>query len=57
MTDVISDAKVRLIESLQQSVSLVAKKWHPAIIRCLATSDGLGHSELRGSDWTVFRVS
>jgi DNA-binding HxlR family transcriptional regulator/DNA-binding NarL/FixJ family response regulator len=47
MTDVFSDADDTLLpESLEQSVSLLSKKWHPAIIRCLATSDGLGYSDL-----------
>lgn len=33
-------------EYLRASVSLLSKKWHPAIVRCLATSDGLGYSDL-----------
>jgi DNA-binding HxlR family transcriptional regulator/DNA-binding response OmpR family regulator len=47
MTDVFSDPDNALLpEYLEQSVSLLSKKWHPAIIRCLATSDGLGYSDL-----------
>lgn len=33
-------------EYLTESVSLLTRKWHPAIIRSLATSDGLGYSDL-----------
>jgi DNA-binding HxlR family transcriptional regulator/DNA-binding response OmpR family regulator len=33
-------------EYLRASVSLLSKKWHPAIVRCLATSEGLGYSDL-----------
>ncbi|ESS10087.1 MAG: transcriptional regulator, HxlR family, partial [uncultured archaeon A07HN63] len=32
--------------SLLDSVSLLSKKWHPAIVRCLSGSDGLGFSDL-----------
>ena len=47
MTDIFSNADDTLLpESLKQSVSLLSKKWHPAIIRCLAMSDGLGYSDL-----------
>jgi len=33
-------------ESLLDSVSLLSKKWHPAIIRCLSGDEGLGFSDL-----------
>ena len=33
-------------ESLLDSVSLLSKKWHPAIVRCLSADDGQGFSEL-----------
>ena len=33
-------------DSLLDSVSLLSKKWHPAIIRSLSGSDGLGFSDL-----------
>jgi len=47
MTDVFSDSGDSFLpEYLRQSVSLLSKKWHPAIIRCLATSDGRGYSDL-----------
>jgi DNA-binding HxlR family transcriptional regulator/DNA-binding response OmpR family regulator len=31
---------------LTESVSLLSKKWHPAIIRCLSTNGGMGYSDL-----------
>ena len=47
MTDISSGAADTLLpEYLEQSVSLLSKKWHPAIIRCLATDDGQGYSDL-----------
>lgn len=47
MTDTFSSADDTLLpEYLEQSVSLLSKKWHPAIIRCLATDDGQGYSDL-----------
>jgi len=33
-------------DSLLDSVSLLSKKWHPAIIRCLSGTDGQGFSDL-----------
>jgi len=33
-------------DSLLDSVSLLSKKWHPAIVRSLSGSDGLGFSDL-----------
>ncbi|MEF8784593.1 MAG: winged helix-turn-helix transcriptional regulator [Haloarculaceae archaeon] len=33
-------------EYLLDSVSLLSKKWHPAVVRCLADSDGLGYSDI-----------
>lgn len=33
-------------DSLLDSVSLLSKKWHPAIVRSLSVSDGLGFSDL-----------
>ena len=35
-----------LPEHLLESVSLLSKKWHPAVIRCLSGADGLGFSDL-----------
>lgn len=35
-----------LPESLLDSVSLLSKKWHPAIVRCLAKNDDYGFSDL-----------
>ena len=35
-----------LPEHLLESVSLLSKKWHPAVIRCLSDADGLGFSDL-----------
>lgn len=35
-------------EHLLDSVSLVSKKWHPAIVRCLSDSGGLGYSAIEG---------
>jgi len=47
MTDIFSDADDTLLpDSLKRGVSLLSKKWYPAIIRCLAMSDGLGYSDL-----------
>lgn len=47
MADFFSESDDALLPaSLRQSVSLLSKKWHPAIIRCLATNDGLGYSDL-----------
>lgn len=31
---------------LLESASLLSKKWHPAIVRCLSAGDGLGFSDL-----------
>ena len=33
-------------DSLLDSVSLLSKKWHPAIVRCLSDDDGHGFSDL-----------
>jgi DNA-binding HxlR family transcriptional regulator/DNA-binding NarL/FixJ family response regulator len=33
-------------EQLLESVSLLSKKWHPAVVRCLSESDGLGFSDI-----------
>jgi DNA-binding HxlR family transcriptional regulator/DNA-binding response OmpR family regulator len=33
-------------DSLLDSVSILSKKWHPAIVRCLSGEDSLGFSEL-----------
>ncbi|WP_253739043.1 winged helix-turn-helix transcriptional regulator [Halohasta salina] len=33
-------------DSLLDSVSLLSKKWHPAVIRCLSVDDGMGFSDL-----------
>jgi DNA-binding HxlR family transcriptional regulator/DNA-binding response OmpR family regulator len=33
-------------EHLLESVSLLSKKWHPAVVRCLSGGDGLGFSDL-----------
>jgi len=33
-------------DTLLDSVSLLSKKWHPAIIRCLSKNDGQGFSDL-----------
>ena len=47
MNNIFSDEGDTLLpEYLKQSVSLLSKKWHPAIIRCLATNEGLGYSDL-----------
>jgi len=47
MTDIFADADDTLVpDSLKRSVSLLSKKWYPAIIRCLAMGDGLGYSDL-----------
>lgn len=47
MTDLPSDSDDALIpDYLAESLSLLSKKWHPAIIRCLSTTDGLGYSDL-----------
>lgn len=35
-----------LPDSLLDSVSLLSKKWHPAIVRCLANNDDYGFSDL-----------
>ena len=47
MTEFPSQSDDSLVpESLRTSLSLLSKKWHPAIIRCLATSGGLGYSDI-----------
>jgi len=47
MTDFPSQSDDSLVpESLRTSLSLLSKKWHPAIVRCLATSEGLGYSDI-----------
>lgn len=47
MTELPSNSDDALIpDYLAESVSLLSKKWHPAIIRCLSTTDGLGYSDL-----------
>ena len=33
-------------DSLLDSVSLLSKKWHPALVRCLSATDGQGFSDL-----------
>lgn len=34
-------------DSLLDSVSLLSKKWHPAVVRCLSDNDGVGFSDLK----------
>lgn len=47
MTEFSPDSEDSLVPSyLTESVSLLSKKWHPAIIRYLATNGGLGYSDL-----------
>lgn len=47
MTDFsLSSAEDVAPEYLHRSAALLSKKWHPAVIRCLAASDGLGYSGL-----------
>jgi len=47
MTDLPSQSDDALVpDYLKECVSLLSKKWHPAIIRNLSTSDGLGYSDL-----------
>ena len=47
MTEFSPDSEDSLVPSyLTESVSLLSKKWHPAIIRYLATNGGLGDSDL-----------
>jgi len=45
-----SDSRTRetpvVPDSLLDSVSLLSKKWHPAIVRCLSDDDGKGFSDL-----------
>lgn len=36
-------------DTLTQSVSILSKKWHPAIIRCLSEGDGLGYSDIENT--------
>jgi DNA-binding HxlR family transcriptional regulator/DNA-binding response OmpR family regulator len=38
--------KPNIPDYLLESVSLLSKKWHPAVIRCLSTGEGLGFSDL-----------
>lgn len=46
MQDSTESGTAVLPESLLDSVSLLSKKWHPAIVRCLATNDDNGFSNL-----------
>ncbi|MFB6293382.1 MAG: winged helix-turn-helix transcriptional regulator [Halonotius sp.] len=46
MQDSTESGTAVLPESLLESVSLLSKKWHPAIVRCLATNDDNGFSDL-----------
>ncbi|ERH01097.1 MAG: putative transcriptional regulator [Halonotius sp. J07HN6] len=46
MQDSTESGTAVLPESLLDSVSLLSKKWHPAIVRCLATNDDNGFSDL-----------
>ncbi len=46
MTDSHTNETPVVPESLLDSVSLLSKKWHPAIVRCLSNDDGLGFSDL-----------
>lgn len=46
MQDSRSDETPVVPDSLLDSVSLLSKKWHPAIVRSLSGSDGLGFSDL-----------
>lgn len=48
MTEFESGESAGAPESLLESASLLSKKWHPVIVRCLADSDGLGFSDLEG---------
>jgi Response regulators consisting of a CheY-like receiver domain and a winged-helix DNA-binding domain len=46
MQDSTESGTAVLPESLLDSVSLLSKKWHPAIVRCLADNDDYGFSDL-----------
>jgi DNA-binding HxlR family transcriptional regulator/DNA-binding response OmpR family regulator len=46
MPDIHSPNEPRIPDHLLESVSLLSKKWHPAVIRCLFEDDGLGFSDL-----------
>ncbi|WP_136716514.1 winged helix-turn-helix transcriptional regulator [Halorientalis salina] len=46
MTEFDSGRSTGTPESLLESASLLSKKWHPAIVRCLEDGDGLGFSDL-----------
>jgi DNA-binding HxlR family transcriptional regulator/DNA-binding response OmpR family regulator len=46
MTDSHSPDKSGIPEYLLESVSLLSKKWHPAVVRSLSGGDGLGFSGL-----------
>lgn len=46
MSDPSSSEKTSIPDYLLESVSLLSKKWHSAVIRCLASGDGLGFSDL-----------
>lgn len=46
MQDSTESGTAVLPDSLLDSVSLLSKKWHPAIVRCLATNDDYGFSDI-----------
>lgn len=46
MTNSHPSDKPGIPEYLLESVSLLSKKWHPAVVRSLSSGDGLGFSEL-----------
>jgi DNA-binding HxlR family transcriptional regulator/DNA-binding NarL/FixJ family response regulator len=46
MTEYSSSDEPDIPDYLLESVSLLSKKWHPAVIHCLSNSDGLGFSDL-----------
>lgn len=46
MSDSASPQDAVLPEYLLDSVSLLSKKWHPAIVRCLSGTDGHGFSDI-----------
>ncbi len=47
---VMTDSHIREVplapDSLRDSVSLLSKKWHPTIVRCLSSDDGQEFSDL-----------
>jgi len=46
MSDSGSPQDAALPDYLLDSVSLLSKKWHPAIVRCLSGTDGAGFSNI-----------